>query len=288
MNIQKVAVIGHPISHTMSPFIHKRLFELSGISCDYRVMDIPELASEKATLSALDGFNVTIPHKLGIIPLLDFLDSKAKLFGSVNTVRVEGGQMTGYTTDGAGCYKALQCHGRDFSGNLLLLGTGGAARALAFEAMDREDSLRLTIACREGSLQKAEMLAGELRQMKKSCKISILDYAQLEAQREESYSLLLNATSVGMYPRADACPVSEQVISRCACVFDAVYNPGETLLLQRAKKLSIPVIPGMEMLVHQAVAAHEIWYGTKFDEEKLAQLCVDAQEETSRIFGGNR
>ena len=127
MQLRRFAVIGHPIGHTMSPFIHDRLFSLTGHKPEYSVLDVPSLTQALPALRTLDGFNITIPHKSDIIPLLDGIDEKAKLFGSVNTVRVEDGKMTGYTTDGVGCKKALARYGLDFNGELLLLGRGGAA-----------------------------------------------------------------------------------------------------------------------------------------------------------------
>ena len=98
MQLRRFAVIGHPIGHTMSPFIHDRLFSLTGHKPEYSVLDIPSLTQALPALRTLDGFNITIPHKSDIIPLLDGIDEKAKLFGSVNTVRVEDGKMTGYDT----------------------------------------------------------------------------------------------------------------------------------------------------------------------------------------------
>ena len=113
----------------------------------------------------------------------------------------------------------------------------------------------------------------------------VLTYAALESEKTE-FDVLINATSAGMYPHTGECPVSEEVVSRCSAVFDAVYNPAKTELLQRAERLGVKAIGGMEMLVFQAVAAHEIWYGTQFKASELAVLCKDAAEEMRRIFGG--
>lgn len=296
MKLQHAAVIGHPIGHTMSPFIHKRLFALEGFSVSYQVLDVPDLSASLPALRSLDCFNVTIPHKGAIIPFLDELEENARRFGSVNTVKVEAGRMKGYTTDGAGCYKALENHGVDCSGRVLLLGNGGAARAMAFEAAVRQRDLDLTVACRESSQPKAVALAQEvaafLRERgDRAFRLSIKTYEELE---EESlpghyalgFDLLLNATSVGMYPNTGESPVSGAVLSRCAAVFDAVYNPAQTELLRLAGQAGAKTIGGMEMLVYQAVAAHEIWYGSRFRQEDIALLCQDAQEELSRIFPG--
>lgn len=295
MELQKAAVIGHPIAHTMSPFIHKRLFALEGIPCTYQVLDVPDLAAAMPALRNLDCFNITIPHKSAILPFLEELEETAGRFGSVNTVKVENGRMKGYTTDGAGCYKALNKHGLDFSGRVLLLGNGGAARALAFEAAVRQPGLDLTIACRKNSQPKAVALAQEvaasLRERgDRGFRLAVQTYEELELECEFSarprrnFDLLLNATSVGMFPHTGISPVPEEVVSRCKAVFDAVYNPAQTELLRLAESHGIPTVGGMEMLVYQAVAAHEIWYGTDFRRDDLEKLCQDAQQELFRLF----
>ena len=119
----------------------------------------------------------------------------------------------------------------------------------------------------------------------------LVAYEELEEESLPGHSalgfdLLLNATSVGMYPNTGESPVSGAVLSRCAAVFDAVYNPAQTELLRLAGQAGAKTIGGMEMLVYQAVAAHEIWYGSRFRQEDIALLCQDAQEELSRIFPG--
>ena len=294
MRVQNAAVIGHPIGHTMSPFIHQRLFALEGIPVSYQVLDVPDLPAALPALRELDCFNITIPHKSSILPFLDGLEEKARLFGSVNTVQVKEGKLLGFTTDGAGCYKALANHGCDFSGRVLL-GNGGAARALAFEAAARQRDLDLTIACRESSQPKAVALAQEVaaylrRRGDRGFRLEVDTYEELEAfcrWEGRSFDLLLNATSVGMYPHAGESPVSAGVVARCLAVFDAVYNPAQPQLLRLAGEAGALAIGGMEMLVYQAVAAHEIWYGTRFRPEDIAALCQDAGTELARLFPGN-
>ena len=120
-------------------------------------------------------------------------------------------------------------------------------------------------------------------------RLTVQTYEELESfcrWEGRSFDLLLNATSVGMYPREGASPVSRQVVSRCGAVFDAVYNPAQTELLRLAEETGAQTVGGMEMLVYQAVAAHEIWYGTRFSQEDLRTLCRDAQEELTRLFPG--
>lgn len=287
MDISRFAVIGHPIGHTMSPFIHARLFALSGLSPAYDVLDVPVLSAQLPALRALSGFNITIPHKSAILPFLDAVDEKAALFGSVNTVKNESGRMTGYTTDGVGCEKALRRCGLDFSGRLLILGRGGAARAVAFEAVLSADAPQIDFACRAESMEKAGALVDELSalcgRLGKKGAFRVLDYAALESGGGR-YSLALNATSVGMYPNTGKSVVGESVLARCGAAFDAVYNPGETEFLRTAGRLGLKTVGGMGMLVCQAVAAHEIWYGARFADGDVERLILDAEAETKRLF----
>ena len=158
---QNAAVIGHPIGHTMSPFIQRRLFELSGIPMEYRVLDVPELSAALPELRALDCFNVTIPHKSAIIPYLDGIDDRARLCGSVNTVKVVEGKLYGFTTDGPGAAVSLKIHSMSLQGELLILGNGGAAKAIAFQAAERPN-FHVTLAHRADSYEKAMELAEKL------------------------------------------------------------------------------------------------------------------------------
>ena len=158
MSTKRYAVIGHPIGHTMSPFIHKRLFDLAQIDAEYTKMDIaPEdLAQEyERTLKQLDGYNITIPHKQSIIPLLDSLDDKAALYGSVNTVSNAGGKSKGYTTDPDGFIKAIEAAGIALDGRIMILGCGGwrsgtspSSSPCAVRALERQGCSALTLRAR--------------------------------------------------------------------------------------------------------------------------------------------
>jgi len=281
MNRNQFAVIGHPIAHTMSPFIHARLFALSGQAGDYGVFDIsPGTLAEKMTeLKSLDGFNITIPHKQAIIPFLDALDEKAAFFHSVNTVKNTDGSLVGYTTDGEGFCRALQAAGADLSGRTVILGAGGAARVMAFEAALRGG--RVTVAAREHSLESARQLCLDLNRNVPGARA---DCCLMDAVRGP-IDLLANATPVGMYPNTNGCPIDEEAIRKASCVFDAVYNPNETILLKLARKNGVRTVSGMAMLVWQAAAAHEIWYGAKFGTEQIDRLCADSVFEMKKNFG---
>ncbi len=290
MRTQKAAVIGHPLGHTMSPFIQERLFRLAGIPMEYQVLDLPGLEESLPALRQLDCFNVTIPYKTAIIPYLEDLCGQARRCGSVNTVKVADGKLYGYTTDGPGAAVALAIHGLHFAGEVLILGNGGAAKAIAFQAAEQQRDFHITLAHREGSQEKAMALAERLgafgrERGDRGFLVTVRSYRELEDCRDR-FDLLVNATSVGMYPHPDACPVGEGVIARCGAVFDAVYNPTDTRLLQTARRLGIRTVEGMGMLVCQAAYSHKIWYDTEFPQEGLHRLIADAQTEMERLFGG--
>ncbi len=279
MSDRRFAVIGHPIGHTMSPFIHKRLFELAGLKGDYSVLDIApeELPAKMELLNALDGYNITIPNKQRIIPFLDALDRRAELYGSVNTVK-NGEIRTGYTTDPAGFLKALSSAGIPLSGDVVIAGCGGAARIFAFEAALA--GCRLTIAARPESAEKQQALALELRQKLGAEKVSCCLLSEVEGEHD----LFVNGTPLGMFPNTEGMAISARALSGFANVFDAVYNPLETVLIKTARANGSRVCGGMPMLVWQAVAAHEIWDGTVYSVGDIEQLTEDSAEEMKRKF----
>lgn len=281
MTERSFAVIGHPIGHTMSPFIHKRLFELAGEKGSYSVLDIApeELTSKIKDLNELCGYNITIPHKQAIIPLLDRLDKKAQMYGSVNTVR-NGQTREGFTTDPDGFLKALESAGIPFRGRVTVLGSGGAARTFVYEAALA--GCEVTVAVRDGSIHKAEALSEEVKARVRNADVRACLISRLEDMAAPD--LLVNGTPVGMYPKTDAVPVSDRLTARCENVFDAVYNPLETKLIQKAKANGSRAVGGMSMLVWQAVAAHEIWDGSVYDTDSIAELTEDAAKELKKLF----
>jgi shikimate dehydrogenase len=269
------AVIGHPIGHTMSPFIHKRLFSLADIDADYNVYDVPPEKLEetfKKELCHLNGFNITIPHKQAIIPFLDYLDAKAKLYGSVNTFFNDQGTFRGYTTDPDGFLLALKNAGINFSGNVVILGCGGVARTMAYEAVLAKNPL--TLAVRKDDINMANNLKDELMALE-NANVSVCLMEELESDID----VLINATPVGMFPKSEFCPVSDSVIKKSKAVFDAIYNPLETKLIQKAKANGSNAIGGMSMLVWQAVVAQTKWNNVSFDNKDIEQLCLDCLEE---------
>ena len=276
--MQHFTLIGHPLGHSMSPWIHERLFRLAGQEADYTLTDIPAgaLPDRIASLRQLRGFNVTIPYKTDIIPHLAGLDELAARYQSVNTVAVNAdGALSGYNTDCAGFLHSV---GEIPEGSrVLLIGCGGVGRMMATECYLHGAQLTVT----ERDLPRAQALAGELQSRFPDAKGTV---RVMEAPPAEDFDLLMNATPVGMYPRTDACPVADAVIERSGRVFDVIYNPTETQLIRRAKALGKDAVGGSAMLVWQAAVAQSIWNGTHFAPEDIWALVRDMQDEVDRQF----
>lgn len=153
--MKNYGLLGWPLGHSLSPVIHRELFKISNVPGEYRLYEIEpaRIEAEAPRLFELSGFNITVPHKIGIIPLLDGLDEKAALFGSVNTVKT-GNKNTGFNTDCLGFLRALEGAGITLGGKVLLCGNGGVARTIAFEAALA--NCELTIACRESGIERAK------------------------------------------------------------------------------------------------------------------------------------
>lgn len=257
---QRYAVLGESLKHTWSPYIHNSLFAAAGRDAVYLPITIPreQLSSAIDVLrSCFCGFNVTIPYKEQIIPLLDGVDDAVKACGAVNTVEVREGRLIGHITDGLGMLSALEKGGINTTcADALILGGGGAARVAGYEFLVRGG--RVTFAVR--NLDKGQQLIAELADTQKDgdSRIHLCPLSDITT----AHDVLVNCTPVGMYPKVDACPVEENVIRRCQAVFDAVYNPRMTRLLSIAQHIGIPYVEGIDMLFSQAVEAQKFWFDT--------------------------
>jgi shikimate dehydrogenase len=258
------ALIGDPIEHTMSPVMHNAAFKKLGLDYVYVPLLVrPEgLADAVSGLRALHvrGFNVTIPHKVKIIPRLDGLDPMAEHIGAVNTVVNNGGELRGYNTDAAGFLAALEEQGfvpRDEK--VALIGAGGAARAIAHGLAQQE--AQLTILNRRQELDWAYEIAGLIEDSFKQ-KVTVLELGKANLKKAlDGASLVVNATSLGMTPDTDATPVPAELLSDTQLVFDIVYNPVETRLLREAAAAGARTIGGVDMLAWQGALAFKMWTG---------------------------
>ena len=270
--MNKFALIGHPLGHSMSPLIHEKLFALSGLSdSSYELIDIaPEdIPNSRALLETLRGLNVTIPHKQAVISLVDELGESALRYNSVNCISNDNGKLIGYNTDCDGFLRSAEL--LPIGGNVAILGCGGVGRMIAIETALHGGSITLAVIPQD--FKNAQLLMAEILAKCSTASVRIVDISTLEG----SYDLLINATPVGMYPKTDACAVSDEIIENSASVFDVIYNPTETLLMKKARALGKTAVGGASMLVYQAVKAHEIWYGGKFSAEDISKIITDVE-----------
>lgn len=270
---RRYALLGGTLKHTMSPPIHSRLFELRGRDFEYEIVEASEekLSDKAAYLNGLSGYNVTIPHKIGIIDYIDRLDKTAEKYNSVNCVDNKNGVLTGYNTDVDGFLRSLSANGGKLDGKVLLLGAGGVGRMMAIEACCAGGEL--TMAVLPDFIPQAEIVKKDILKICPDAKVEIVTFDAIHG----SFDVMINATPVGMYPKCDECVVSDEIISRTNFVFDAIYNPRETLLIKKAKSMGITAVGGMAMLVWQAVSAHEIWDGDSYTNEEV-QAIIDEME----------
>ena len=270
-------IIGYPVDHTMSPPMHNAAFKKLGLDYAYlpfrvRPEDLPEAVGGLKALNTI-GYNVTIPHKVAIIPLLDELDSLAEKIGAVNTVVNNNGILKGYNTDASGFLQALLERGLEPRGkNIVVLGAGGAARAIAYILAERNASL--TILNRREELDWAEAIAKNIKaDLAQEVKVYELLPEHLERVLAKA-DVLVNATSVGMSPASDARTVPASLLKSGLVVVDIVYNPVRTRLLQDAEAAGATTVAGIDMLIWQGALAFEKWTGRKapFDLMKLVVL----------------
>lgn len=272
INMKHYGLLGFPLKHTMSPPIHQRLFELEGVSdFDYTLKEYsPEELPEKISdVLALDGFNITIPHKVGIIKYIDELADSAKRYDSVNCVVKRDGKYIGYNTDCDGFLRSIEAAGGKLDGTVLQCGCGGVGRMIAIECV--RHGAKLTVSVPEGFEDTVEPVKEYARANGFSDDIRVVHPNEIEG----SFDTLINASPVGMFPKTENCPVTEDIIANCGFVFDVIYNPERTKLMQTAEKHGIKTCGGMAMLVWQAVVAHEIWSGANYSDSDIAKLISD-------------
>lgn len=283
MSTKHFAVIGHPIGHTMSPFIHAELFKLNGIEGDYAVVDIaPDCLDTEIPrlLKELDGFNVTIPYKSAVIPFLTGVEGVAEEYGSVNTVRCS--DQSGRTTDPVGFVRALKAAGIELKGRVAVLGAGGVCRVFAGEAA--RAGCEVTFGVLDSDIPSAEAIIADISKFHPGFRAGIVRISELSGE----FDLLVNATPVGMYPKTENMPVPREFLKGCKAVFDAVYNPENTALITAARECGCKAQGGMPMLVWQAAAAQEIWLGVAFDPDDVEHVIRSATAYMNEHFTGGK
>ncbi len=278
--MNKYTLIGHPLGHSMSPMIHEGLFRLKGKDCPYDLTDIaPENLSSKADfLRSLSGFNITIPHKVAVIDLIDEMAESAERYNSVNCVSNQNGKLVGYNTDCDGFLLSVNSLNMPLDKNVLLIGCGGVGRMIAVETVRHGG--KLTVAHIPEALEMAENLKSELMEKYPDTTVKTVNMNEISGK----FDMLINASPVGMYPKTENCPVSDEIISNCGCVFDVVYNPVETLLVKKFREQGKPALGGTAMLVYQAVKAHEIWNNDFYTNDEVNSIIKAVEEKICSDF----
>lgn len=275
------ALIGSPVGHSGSPAMYNYSFEKLGINSAYLAFDVP-LEKTKDALDAFrtfhaGGFNVTMPCKTAVAQLVDRLSPAAELVGACNTVVIEeDGTMTGHMTDGTGFVRNLLEHGVDIKGKkIVLLGTGGAATAIAVQAaldgaaeiaiFNRKDEFYANGEKTVEKIRKAVPSIGKVW-------IEDLDNEEMLTRVIGESDILVNATRAGMSPLENVMPVPEKVLRSDLAVADVVYNPKETLLVRKAKEAGCKAaVGGSGMLLWQGVAAFELFTGKEMPVEEVKE-----------------
>jgi len=255
-------VIGDPVEHSLSPTIHNAAFKHLGLNAVYvafrvRRENLVEAVEGTRSLE-IKGLNVTMPHKSAIIEYLDEIDPIAEFVGSVNTLLNSDGKLLGYNTDGIGALKALKENHVDLNGKkLLLLGAGGAAKAIAFQLAPEVEELRILNRNGEKAKQLTNLIKGRFNKEVLSSQLS----PKMMKKWLHGADILVNATCVGMRPKAHQTLIKREWLKPEITVMDIVYDPVETTLIKDAKSAGAKVIYGTDMLLFQGATSFEIWWG---------------------------
>ena len=273
-----VGVVGWPVGHSLSPAMHNAAFAELGIDWAYLPLPVQPNNVEQALkgLIALNfvGSNVTVPHKQAVMRYMDELGDAAQITGAVNTIHIQDGKFFGYNTDPYGFLNSLTEAGcRPQGMRVAVLGAGGAARAVVY-ALARAEVDSVIVFNR--TAKRAAFLVDDLADIfpDSSLNFEALTRETL-ATLGNKVDLVVNTTSVGMYPQVDTCPWPEEVpIPHNALFYDLVYNPLETVFLARARAAGATAIDGLGMLVHQGALAFEKWTGQQAPVEVMRQACL--------------
>ncbi|SPP63892.1 shikimate dehydrogenase [Nitrospira lenta] len=254
-------VIGNPVEHSLSPAIHNAAFQQLRLNLVYLAFRVEAIGEAIKGLRALGGFrgaSVTIPHKVSSMPFLDEIDPTARHIGAINTIVAKQGALIGYNTDATGALRALRGGVGSLAGKrVVMVGSGGAARAIAFALAGESGLAGFTLLGVDAN--ERSRLAADLRSKTAlSVEEAHLDEAMLEKTLPASH-ILVHCTPIGMSPKTEGTCVPASLLHSGLAVMDIVYNPRETQLLKDARQAGCVTIPGLEMFLHQAAAQFELW-----------------------------
>ena len=269
-----VGLIGHPVEHSFSPPMHNAAFDELGMDYAYVAFDVNpknlQSAIEGAKSLNIRGFNVTIPHKIEVMQFLDEIDEVASLIGAVNTIDFKN--LKGYNTDGIGAVKAIEEVSSIKNKNVVVAGAGGASRAISFY-LAKYGAESLTILNR--NVDKAQGLAGDVSDSGLINDVNAGSISEIGRYLANA-DILVDTTPIGMHPNIDDAPIAlvgdmhEDLV-----VFDAVYNPNETVLLKEAIKAGAKPVHGIKMLLYQGAESFRIWTGRDAPVDAMEKALKD-------------
>jgi shikimate dehydrogenase len=271
------AVIGNPVSHSLSPALHNAAFDALGLDYVYVAFRVEDLRSALAGMRALENFrgmSVTIPHKIEAMHYVDEIAEADRAIGSINTIINENGRLLGLGTDGPGALKALVDGGAEIDGrSVLMLGAGGAARAIAFTLALKTRLARLTML--DINVEMLNGLVADLKAGTGACIESATLCDDSLSRAMEDADLIINCTPIGMHPREGISLVPIDYFRPGQAVFDVVYTPLETRLLADARSRGLKVISGVEMFINQAVLQFGHFTGVDAPVEVMRRVVME-------------
>ena len=264
-------IFGNPVTHSFSPVIQNTAFASKKIDAAYVAFEVKDLKKAVSAVISMNikGLSITIPFKIEIIPLLDEVDELARNIGAVNTVLSQSGRLIGYNTDGIGALKAvLEAEKTVKNKKICMIGCGGAARAIGFTlAMEKPSEIQILV-------RKEDVEAGKTFSAEIQAKTGVVSNCFLIDSAVAEYDILINTTPVGMHPMESQCPVKSSFLIPGKTVFDIIYNPKETLLIQEAKKKKCNIVYGFKMLLNQGLEQFRIWTGQNPPEKEMAKALI--------------
>lgn len=275
-----IALLGKPVKHSKSPYMHNRSFEILNLDFAYMAFEIENHKVEKSveamrTLNA-KGFNITMPYKEEVMMFLDEIDKGAKLIGSVNTVLNNNGKLIGYNTDGQGFVKSLEeKHIKFTDEKIVILGSGGSARAIAIQ-LALDSAREIVIANR--TIGKAETISDIINKNipKVKAKSISLDEKLLKEELKDA-KILINTTSIGMDDTMDKSLIRDtDTLHKDLFIADIIYNPSRTKLLSQAQQMGCKTMNGLNMLVYQGALAFKMWTGRDMPKSLIKDILEDS------------
>ena len=263
-------VLGCPVEHTKSPAIHNALFKKCGINAVYLPLHVEKhnlkMAISGFRAMGFAGANVTIPFKEQVMPFLDYISPVSKATGSVNTLYWQNGKLCGTSTDGQGALRNLEEAKIDIKGkNIALLGSGGAAKALAYAFLEEAGAASLKIFSIEPEVWNLRLK-----------NLSVHNWNEIQACAN-SVDVICNATPLGMHPNINESPVDKSILTSDMAVFDIVYNPLKTKLLQEAEEAGCKTLGGIGMLIHQGLESFKLWFPNSEPSVETALEALNAR-----------